>query len=265
MPTSPSEEEYFHSRNIGASKPYGKNVYEIAVRGDFGFGIESAIADTLLKCNAKMIRQLLEGEVYTNDFSAEYFIDASNLNCSMGDLIKKLKAIQHVKEVHSEYREGYLYSHLIFPITAFRRARLIAFRADSLVRTQERLEQILESGAATIMYEEGRSYGETIVKNHRFLLGGENQQLLIENLKEASKATGWGIPEFEFDDVDRVRLRLRHPPLMVNGEWKEIWLLYGAFAGMLEDIFEIKLSVDRSEYSKESDTLVVVYKRADRK
>ncbi|MDG6995133.1 MAG: hypothetical protein JRN52_04345 [Nitrososphaerota archaeon] len=44
----------------------------------------------------------------------------------------------------------------------------------------------------------------------------------------------------------------------------DTWLLYGAFAGILENIYDCKLSVERSDYDKEKDNLTVIYKLANR-
>ena len=264
MSTNNSSGEYSRSRDIGISRPLGKGAYEIAVSGDFGHGIESTVMNAILDCNGKLIRQISEGEVFDNFFVAEYFVDASNLSCSITDLVKRIESMPHVKQVHYQNREGYLYSHFIFPLTAFRRGRVIAFRADTLLRMQERLAQILGSAASTVFYEEGRSYGEAIVRNHRFLLRDTNQQLLLENLKEGARATGWGLVDFEQVEENLFRLVLKHPPLGADGQWKDTWLLYGAFAGILESVYNCKLSVDGSDYNKETDVLTVTYKPPER-
>ena len=263
LSTNDSCAQYYRPTNIAASRPHGKEVYEIAVSGDFGFGIESAIVNAITECNGELTRQLMEGEAHDNYFAAEFFVNAADLSCTIEELVKKIEKIPHVKQVHMKSREGYFYSHFLFPVMAFRRSRVIAFRADTLIRMQERLAQFLGSSAATILYEEGRSYGETITKNHKFLLRDAGEQLIIENLKEGSKATGWGVLDFEPTGDDRIRLSLGHPPLY-NGEWIDTWLLYGAFAGILENVYDCKLSVERSEYDKEKDNLVVIYKLADR-
>ena len=76
----------------------------------------------------------MEGEAVDNYFAAEFFVDSANLSCGVEELVKKIEKISYVKQVRMRSREGYFYSHFLFPVTAFRRSRVIAFRADTLLR-----------------------------------------------------------------------------------------------------------------------------------
>lgn len=258
MQPEPKGEEQFHPRPIGSPSPLGKNVYEFAVFADPEPSSSLGIVELVSSYHGKMIGYL--EDAMTKEFAGFYFVDTSKMDCSVSDLTEEIRDLQRVKNVQVQYREGHLLGHFMFPLTVFGNRRVLAIRVEGLVNIEEQLTKLMGSAASSIIYDEGRSYGLEVMRAYREALKEEanNEERLIENVKEGSKATGWGTLEFRLTDDMGVRVALRHPPVTTGG-WRESRFLYGIFGGLIEGVYGRRLSVSQAKYDARSDVLSIIF------
>ena len=245
--------------NIGSSIPGGKGCYEFAIYGDSNVEATSQVIRSFLDHKVRILRGRIDADSDNGTWFNVYSVDLQHADCSALQLEKSLRLIGGIKIVQHVPRNDSIFSFFTFPVMMNGRFRAYIMRAESLYRIEERMKELMGTGGGAIMFQEGRAFGSGVARSDSEVLDSTDLKARIKTARDGSKATGFGILDFEFsDDSTFVNVVVKEPLVDSAGECKSHFL-FGIIAGVIETIHRVTLKVDRWTYDKDSKTLRLKY------
>jgi hypothetical protein len=250
MPGSPK----YYRRNFSLSRPSGKNVYEFLIVARSGCDASIEIMGAFSNFHVWLSQAYVNDDPSADRLIMGTFCDFSKAIVSAEGFSKEIKKLKSVIEVEFIDTENRLFDKYFFPLVIMDRFRAIVMRVDPLLKVEERLMKNMGSGGAAIMFDEGKTYALETVENYKALLSNAEPDLLIQNIVDGLRSTGWGLFSFRKNE-EGFYVRVEHPPKLESGEMAENRFIMGVIAGILESVYEGEWSVISSHYNKEEDAL----------
>jgi ACT domain len=238
----------------------GEWVYEFVVGGRDEIGGFAKVIEIFSKHNAN-IRSIYEApsDEEKHEFVSNMFCDLKRADCTVEQLLKELRNLPFVRRAYSADMRGRLFDKFLFPVFVMKN-RAILFRAQPLLNIEKRLIERFGSSGGAIMFDEGKAYAEETVRQYKVALPGVSSDVLLENIQDGLRATGWGI--FDFWRIpEGFEVTVSEPPIMEDKSYKEDRFLYGAVAKMLESLYGEELALSTSSLDEKTKKLVFRLRR----
>jgi len=243
----------YFPRNLGVSSPPGVNVHEFLVVWNHELGSLAKILQVFSTHKVKVIlthSQLEEGTVV-----GTYFCDMTKADQTVEGVRKAIKELNFVRSADAASAEQSLFDKFLFPVTVWGRERVIVMRMSPLLNIEKRLAQELGSAGSAIMFREGEGYAAETIGQYRTALGNVSTDLLMENVVDGLRATGWGLFEFK-ESKDGYEVTVRDAPMFADTSEPSRFLC-GVIAGILETALSVRMKIVESTVEPKSGRVFV--------
>lgn len=243
-------------RNVGSSFPRSGPVYEFAVFGEKQ-GIEtlSTIMELIQSYKIELFRIRMHGEK-SNAWTSIFLLDFEKADCIVSDFASTLEELDGISSVEFMSRRKSIFDYYSFPVLVNGKHRAFIMRGEVLMGMEKKLAERMGSAAHALMYQEGESFGQGVVRAQAEVLG-QNADFddRVRAMKDASRATGLGILEYRFsEDRDFVEVSLKDPLTDSSGDCQSHFL-FGILAGSIETLYNITVSVNSWNYDRQTKVL----------
>jgi len=188
-----------------------------------------------------------------------FFADLKDSNEKVENLIKEIEGLDTTLEVKfsKPIIDGLIVDKLHFPVIVLNE-RSIVMKIKTIAESFNRLYEKFGSGAGFILYEMGMAAGENKVKtiNERYDL---DKMTTLKIILAERAAKGWGIPEIEKFDEEKIEVTINVQELFeclpFKGKNKEgkSHFFRGYLAGVLSQLFNKLVSVIEVECVAKGD------------
>ena len=250
----PGKPRYF-PRNIGVSSPPGESVHEFVVVWRHEFGSLPKILDVFSRHKAKVLLTHSQLDRPTNTVVGTFFCDVAQADQSVEELRKEIRNLDFVQDADFASAQRSIFDKFLFPVTVWGRDRVIVMRMDPMFNIERRLTAELGSAGAAIMFGEGEGYSSETIKHYQEVLGGVSAEMLLENVEDGLRATGWGL--FDFKETKEGYVVTVQDAPTLKGATEPSRFLCGVIAGILESIFSVKMKVVESTLDYEGQRVIV--------
>jgi hypothetical protein len=247
---------HYYPKNFSLAAPAGSKIFEFVVCADDRIGITGTICQAFTNRGIRILQIYASYEKDAESFVHSFFCDFSNTETPadhVSDLIGMLPGILKVDTFSCKDR---LFDQLFFPLMIMQKHRVVVLRIEPLLRVEERLAKRFGSGSAAILYEEGKTYSIETIEHYKESLP-ISQELLMKNVVDGLRATGWGL--FTFSNVSSehqaYEVKITHPPINLEDSYLVSRFVVGIAAGVLESVYSTQLRVTQSNYIEKIDTL----------
>jgi len=240
--------------NLAVASAPGDGIYEFLVVWNHEHPSLLKILDVFARHKAKVIlahSQVDEGDIVVGTF----FCGMAQADQSADYIRKEIKALGFVRNVEVASTDHSLFDKFLFPVTVWRRHRVLVMRLDPLLNIENRLDQELGSAGSAIMFREGEAYAVETLGQYRQMLGSVSQESLLENVRDGLRATGWGIFDFK-TTKDGYEVAVQDAPV-IKGMPQPSRFLCGIIAGIVESIYAVRVKVDQSTVDSKSGRVFV--------
>ncbi|MDG6996557.1 MAG: hypothetical protein JRN52_11605 [Nitrososphaerota archaeon] len=251
----------YYPKHFSLSTPTGKDMHEFLIIGER----ESTpdIVAVFSKFNIDIVRMEIDEEPVSNKFLFGGFCSVARSNVTVDVFSAELKKLRHVERVEFLKADNALFSRFFFPLYVTNESRGIVMRMDPLLKIEQHLLQILGSAGAAIMFDEGKTYAVETVQLIKKSLPDADTSVLLRNIVEALRATGWGLFAFK-ENEEGFYVTVEHPPRLKSGGMAENKFVAGVTVGILVSLYGKDLSVASSQYHETDDLLVYKLQRTTR-
>lgn len=249
----------YRPRTIGYPEPLGKDAFEFAIYGNDAPSSIVRLTDQFLEHGACLLNHRLDWNDLEQKFAAFYMVDMSRADRSSSELAEILRSRSGVEEVRVISRAGAIFGYSSFPIILNGVNRGVILRVEDWSQVEEDLVGWMGTAGETIMFREGESYGASIGRRYVRLIGTDDQ-LLIQNVRDGMKATGWGIMDHRIsDDRNTFFLEVKYPITNSKGEVVSKFF-QGLTCGLIEVILDAKLTMQEANHDQKTGILRIRYK-----
>jgi len=245
----------YFPRNVGVSSPPGENVQEFLVVWNHELGSLAKILQVFSTHKAKVIVTHSQLDEATGTVVATCYCDMTRADLTVEGIRKEIKGLGFVQQVDSASANQSLFDKFLFPVTVWGRDRVIIIRLDPLLNIERRLAEELGSAGSAIMFREGESYATETLVQYRKALGNVSAQVLLENVVDGLRATGWGLFEFK-ESKDGYDVTVHEAPRF-QGKTEPSRFLCGIIAGILESVLSVRMKIVESTVDPKSGMVSV--------
>ena len=191
------------------------------------------------------------------DLIVTIFSDFSNSDLRPEEMLKEIQSSPFVIKAYFEDMNKKMFENYLFPIKIMDGFRVLILRAEPLLSIEQELKRKMGSAGASLMFDEGKTYGKRTAEQFWQVLPPETpMEELLALIVDGLRATGWGLCRFAKVGEDWDVL-VTEPPTLPNGDYQESRFFLGMLAASVESVTGLQLSVARSEYDEESKLLTV--------
>lgn len=250
--------QYFPT-NVPIIKPSGENVFEFLIEGRDEIGAFARVAG-IFTGHRIDIRSISAGPVKNAKvnyavFEANIFCDVSKADCSIIQVTDELTKLPFITTVLSADMKNRLFDRFLFPTVLGDTIRVVLFRVTPLLQIERRMIERMGSAGEAIMFEEGKAYSNEAIKLYKEALPNAGPELLLENIKDGLRATGWGV-----FDIRRVpqgfEVSVFDPFILEESDYKENRFLYGVCAKILENLYGGEYVLSNSKLDTQNKKLI---------
>jgi hypothetical protein len=238
-----AKQKYF-PRNLSVSYKPGYRVYEFLVVWQHDSGSLERILRIFSKHNIKVLVTHSQVDEDTDKVVGTYYCDLTKADKPVEALQREIKGLSFVQSADYVSTEQILFDKFLFPVTIWGRNRVLIMRLDPLLNIEKRLAQELGTAGSAIMFREGEGYAAETLNQYRAVLGAVTADVLMENVKDGLRATGWGIFEFK-TTKEGYDVTVTDAPLL-DSTTQPSRFLCGIIAGIVESVYAIKVKVVES-------------------
>jgi hypothetical protein len=231
----------YFPRNLSVTYKPGYKVYEFLVVWQHESGSLERILDVFSRHNVKVLLTHSQVDEDTDEVVGTYYCDLTKADKPVETLRREIKGLGFVQSADYTSTEQTLFDKFLFPVTIWGRNRVLIMRLDPLLNIEKRLAQELGTAGSAIMFREGEGYAAETLNQYRAVLGRATPEILMENVKDGLRATGWGIFEFK-TTKDGYDVTVNDGPLL-DGTTVPSRFLCGIIAGIVESVYVIKVKV----------------------
>jgi hypothetical protein len=260
----------YYPNNIGFT-PLEQSNYEFVLMGLQNEKREAVpeILKIFEKQKASIVSLSFFGDQTPRQFVANVVADLSHAKCPPEDLLVRLSNLKNfVKSAEIAHANQKVCSSLLFPLTFFGTVRALAIDSDRFTRLFNRMCDELGEKAKQILFEEGRSEGQEIIKAIKNFFDDDkipDRDSILSNAKAFLRSLGWGTIFFSrLSDPDIYRVTVLDPPTDADQEMAVCnYFLQGIVAGIIESLVGIeegsRLAMMKESYDKETRALKIFY------
>jgi hypothetical protein len=250
----PAKSRYL-PRVLGVSSPPGKNVHEFLVAWKDELGSLSEILQVFAAHKVKVILIHSQPDEAAGMAVGTFFCDMTLADQPVGGMEKALRGLSFVRSAEAASAEQSLFDKFLFPVTVWGRERVIIMRMDPLLNIERSLVQELGSAGSAIMFREGEGYATETIGQYKKVLGNVSTEVLLGNVVDGLRATGWGLFEFR-ESKDGFAVTVNEPPKFGDSNEPSRFLC-GVIAGILESVFSARLKIVESAVEPKSGRVLV--------
>jgi len=245
----------YFPRNVGVSSPPGDNVHEFLVVWSHELGSLAKILQVFSTHRVKVILTHSQLDEASRTVVGTFFCDLTEADQRVEGIGKAIEGLTFVRSVDSASAGRSLFDQFLFPVTVWGRERVIIMRLNPLLNIEKRLVQELGSAGGAIMFREGEGYAAETIEQYRTALGNVSTEVLLQNVVDGLRATGWGLFEFK-ESKDGYEVTVRDAP-MLAGTSEPSRFLCGVIAGILESLLSVKMKIVESTLEPKSGRVFV--------
>jgi hypothetical protein len=253
--------EYF-TRYLSITKPRGDHIFEFLVYGIDKPGTFIRIVEVYSRHGID-IRSISASPDQGDEsfFVSTAFCDMSKADCTTDTVVAELRSLSFVRKVLFADMKGRLFDRFLFPTMIMNKNRVILMRVEALLKIEKFLMDEIGSGGAGMMYNEGKIYGGEVVKQYQLALPNATVEVLVENILDGLRATGWGL--FQFRKVeDGFEVTVNDAPILDASNYRENRFYYGAAAKILEELYGKELVLEKSSFDLKNKKLTFKLRQA---
>lgn len=243
----------YFPRNLGVSSPPGDNIHEFLVVWNHEFGSLAKILQVFSAHKVKVI--LTHSQLDDGTVVGTYFCDMTKADQTVEGMQKAIKELSFVRSVDAASAESSLFDKFLFPVTVWGRERVIIMRLSPLLNIERRLVEELGSAGSAIMFREGEGYATETIAQYRAALGEVSTGVLLGNVVDGLRATGWGLFEFK-ESKDGYEVTVHDAPMLATTSEPSRFLC-GIIAGILETVLSARMKVVESTVEPKSGRVFV--------
>jgi hypothetical protein len=262
---SKDDRNYF-ARYLSITKPKGDHIFEFLIYGidEPGTFVKMLEIFTRHKIDIRSVTASPDQTDEDHFFVSNVFCDMSKSDCITDSIISELRKLPFVRKVLCADMKMRLFDRFLFPTLIMNNNRVILMRVEALLRMEKSLFEKMGSVGAAMMFDQGKIYGEDALKQYRLALPGASTEVLVENITDGLRATGWGL--FRFRNMgDRFEVTVSDPPILEDCDYRENRFYYGATARMLEELYGMELGLEKSNLDLKNKKLTFQLKRIVKK
>jgi len=179
------------------------------------------------------------------------FADFSHSKSSKEKVVGGLRGLDFVSKVDAIEMKGPALDQFLFPVMIGENHRGIIMDLSALMKVEQGLTKLLGSAGAALMFEEGKTFGESTLEHNLARIPEMEPAQLLDVVGGWLKATGWGIFKFDttkFYDEGMVSVTIGEPPNSLNEGTQVSRFLNGVVVAIVEFVFNLKARVMVSRY-----------------
>ena len=184
-----------------------------------------------------------------------YYCDMTNADQTVEGMQKSIKELSFVRSADAASADKSLFDRFLFPVTVWGRERVIIMRLTPLLNIEKRLVQELGSAGSAIMFREGEGYSVETIGQYKAALGDVSAEVLMANVVDGLRATGWGLFEFK-ETKDGYEVTVRDAPMQASTTEPSRFLC-GIIAGILETVLAVRMKIVESTVEPKSGRVFV--------
>jgi hypothetical protein len=246
----------YASRRIGFDFPQRGLVFEFYILGKQPGIMLSDIFRTLAKHKVVPLshtsRALHDGD---DDYVLSICLDLNKANCSVDELLLEVRKTPSVLQAERRDLDGRMFDSFLSPITISDKFSAILLPVDALLVAESRLGQENGKDVRNAFFGAGEHFGTSLVNAVKAAIS-EHQQAgpdsLIENIKGAFRAMGWGAVDFKFEEEIAEAVLLESPSAIdeENGQIGSSAFLSGFLCGIARGLKGKEMMAKESAASK---------------
>ncbi|HUK75347.1 MAG TPA: hypothetical protein VLU99_06095 [Nitrososphaerales archaeon] len=245
----------YFPRNLGVSSPPGANVHEFLVVWNHELGSLAKILQVFSTHKVKVVQTHSQLDEATGTVVGTYYCDMTKADQTVEEVQKAIKELSFVRSADAASAESSLFDKFLFPVTVWGRERVIIMRLSPLLNIEKSLVEELGSAGSAIMFREGEGYATETIAQYRAVLGDVSAQVLLKNVVDGLRATGWGLFEFK-ESKDGYEVTVRDAPMLATTTEPSRFLC-GIIAGVLESVLSVRMKIVESTVEPKSGRLFV--------
>jgi hypothetical protein len=253
------DEHEYYPRNLSLIRPKGDDIVEFAIFGRDEIGGYAQIGRIFSTHNIN-IRGIESNEVEDAKGSrsvASFFCDFANADCAVAEVLKEIRSLNFVTEVHYYEMGDRNWERFFFPMY-LNGNRVIIMRLEPLLRIERSLIDRLGTGGAAIMFHEGEVYAEETFRNYKLLLPNASAERMLQCVVDGLRATGWGLVEVS-SFTSGYEVKITDPAILKDSNHEENRFLFGTISKILELLFGVKISLSESSYNEKTRVLTMKF------
>lgn len=249
-----AKQRYF-PRNLSMSSRHGDRVYEFLVVWKYELGSMARVTETFAEHHAKVLLTHSQLDEESDEVVATFYCDLVRADAPVEAVKRDIAGLPFVRGVEYVSTESSLFDKFLFPVTIWGRNRVLVMRLSPLLNIEKRLDQELGSAGGAIMFREGEAYATETLGQYRAALGPVRPEVLLENVKDGLRATGWGLFEFR-QTREGYDVGIKET-VVPEGATEPSRFLCGIVAGIVESVHGVKVKVVDSRVDPKTGTASV--------
>ncbi|MGI0084731.1 MAG: hypothetical protein ACREBQ_06580 [Nitrososphaerales archaeon] len=251
-------EKHQYALNIGLTRPAGQGVVEFLVVGRKESYSQNKVIEFLSGHGAELVAHYGYLDAQSGDFILSCCVDVSRVDCTLDELLIRLRKMKFVTKAEKSEMKGQLFSSLLFPIQVLGLHRALLIDVDSIASVDEAMRGDEPRKISKILFDEGRNallkvYDE--LKNLERLGSGKSA---ADATKDYLRASGWGLINFRTEG-EFAFATVIDPPVSGAGKSSIAGVSYlsGMAAGVLERMVGSKMHFRYSNYEQDRQMMTL--------
>ena len=230
--------------------------YELLVTGRDKLGGLAELTAAVARRNANLAPSGGYYLVSPGTFVWTSFVSFANSRSSMDSLLGDIRHLSFVASVEAVEVKGAAIDQFLFPVMITPKHRGVVMSLEAAEKAEMRLENMLGTSGAVLMYEEGKAYGKEVFAEALQDLPRQSPQELLRTTADVLRATGWGVFEWDASKLERegtISVSIEESPYATTKH--ESHFLNGALAGVVGSILGREMSIASAIYDEPSRTM----------
>src|SRR5487761_981012 len=253
----PPEKQHY-ALNIGLTSPAGRNVVEFLVVGKKEVYSQNKVIEFLYGHGAELVSHYGYVDTDSKEFILSCCVDATNVDCTLDELLIRLRKLKFVTKAERNAMEGQLFTSFLFPIQVLGLHRAVSIDVDSMAGIDNALREDEPRKIAKTLFDEGRNASLRVYDELKKLERFGNGKNAFDATKDYLRASGWGQINFRTEG-EFAFVTVIDPPVSggSNSSVSGVSYLSGVAAGVLERMVGSKMHFRYANYEKDRQMLTL--------
>lgn len=252
----PEKQQY--ALNIGLTSPAGRNVVEFLVVGKKEVYSQNKVIELLYGHGAELVSHYGYLDADSKEFILSCCVDATNVDCTLDELLIRLRKLKFVTKAERNAMEGQLFTSFLFPIQVLGLHRAVSIDVDSIAGIDNALRADEPRKIAKPLFDEGRNASLRVYDELKKLERFGNGKNAFDATKDYLRASGWGQINFRTEG-EFAFATVIDPPVsgQSNSSVSGVSYLSGLAAGVLERMVGSQMHFRYANYEKDRQLLTL--------
>lgn len=250
-------EKQHYAMNLGLTEPAQSSVIEFLIVGKNDANSQNRVIDFFSAHGANLVTHHGYADGATQEFVLSCCIDVSKLDCTIDELLIRLRKMKFVKKVERRDMKGQLYTQFLFPTTLLGLHRVASLDVDSIAFIEDGMRDDDPRKISKLFFDEGRGCSLRVGTKLKDLSDSGSYAPLPDLMKSYLMAAGWGMFEFRMDG-EFAFVTIAEPPVHGSGDSVSgVSFISGLAAGAVEKLTGNKMHFRYSNYEKDRKLLTL--------